>query len=73
MPMLKFTISDREPIWINPDKVLAVGPTTRGMDTSLGGGGGPGARIYVNIDNYWSVRESVEDVVAKIEQAKERP
>lgn len=32
MPMLKLTISDREPIWISLDKVLAVGPTTRGMD-----------------------------------------
>ena len=30
--MLKLTISDREPIWINLDKVLAVGPTTRGTD-----------------------------------------
>ena len=73
MPMLKLTISDREPIWINLDKVLAVGPTTRGMDMSLSGGTSPGSGIYVNIDTYWSVRESVEDVVAKIEHAKDRP
>jgi hypothetical protein len=32
-----------------------------------------GSRIYVDIDTYWSVRESVEDVVAKIEHAKDRP
>ena len=73
MPILKLTISDREPIWINLDKVLAVGPTTRGMDMSLSGGASPGSRIYVDTDTYWSVRESVEDVVAKIEHAKDRP
>jgi hypothetical protein len=44
MPLVKLTISDREPIWINLDKVLAVGPTTRGMD--LGASSAPGARIY---------------------------
>jgi hypothetical protein len=68
VPMLKFTLTDHHPIWIDPDKVVAVG-----MNMSFGGGGAPGARIYLDIDNGWSVQESVEDVVAKIEKAKDRP
>jgi hypothetical protein len=37
MPMLKFTLTDHPPIWIDPDKVVAVG-----MNMSFGGGGAPG-------------------------------
>jgi hypothetical protein len=45
MPMLKFTISDREPIWIDPDKVVAIGNgARRGTNMGLGGGGGGGGR-----------------------------
>jgi hypothetical protein len=71
--MLMFTLSDDAPIWIDPDKVVAV---RRGRKmTSLGldlGDDGPGARIYLDVENSWSVQEPVEDVVVKIEQAKER-
>jgi hypothetical protein len=74
MPMLKFTLSYGQPIWIDPDKVVAVGSGARGgTDMSLHEGGGPGAKIYLDVINCWSVQESLEDVVAKIEQAKDRP
>jgi hypothetical protein len=73
IPMLKFTRSNSHPIWVDPDKVVAV---RSGRDThNLGFGGddgAPGARIYLDVESSRSVQESVEDVVAKIEQAKER-
>lgn len=69
MPMLKFTLSHGQPIWINSDKVVAVGSRAGNM----GLGAIEGANIYVALDSHWSVRESVEDVVARIEQAKDRP
>lgn len=69
MPMLKFTLTHGQPIWINLDKVIAVG----GRTGNMGLGSIEGANIYVGLDSHWSVRESVEEVVAKIEQAKDRP
>jgi hypothetical protein len=69
MPMLKFTLSHGQPIWINLDNVIAVG----GRTGNMGLGSIEGANIYVGLDTHWSVRESVEEVVAKIEQAKDRP
>jgi hypothetical protein len=69
MPMIKFTLSHGQPIWINLDKVIAVG----GRTGNMGLGSIEGANIYVGLDSHWSVRESVEEVVAKIEQAKDRP
>jgi hypothetical protein len=101
MPMLKFTLRHGEPIWINPDTVIAVQrsayrsgpgpgsrrpgasiPTGRGLtDADLGTPARPtdpdpdlrwGANIHIDIDSHWSVQESVEDVVAKIDQARER-
>ena len=68
MPMLKFTLPDAQPIWINPDKVVAV-QRIAAYPESLPE---PGATIHGDGDIHWSVQESVEDVVAKIEQAKER-
>jgi hypothetical protein len=58
--MLKFTFPDGQPIWINPDKVIAVQPSAAG------------ANIYIDVDGHWSVQKSAEDVVARFEQAKER-
>ena len=69
MLMLKFTLTHGQPIWINLDKVIAVG----GRTGNMGLGSIEGANIYVGLDSHWSVRESVEDVVARIEQAKDRP
>ena len=60
MPMVKFTLSDGIPIWIDPDKVVAVHRRERVTG------------IHIDVDSYWSVDEEVEDVVAKIEEAKER-
>jgi hypothetical protein len=68
-PMLKFTLSHGQPIWINLDKVIAVG----GRTGNMGLGSIEGANIYMGLDSHWSVRESVEEVVAKMEQAKGRP
>ena len=69
MPMIKFTLSHGQPIWINLDKVIAVG----GRAGNMGLGSIEGANIYVGLDSHWSVRESVAEVVAKIEQTKDRP
>jgi uncharacterized protein YlzI (FlbEa/FlbD family) len=63
MPMLKFRLSDGQPIWINPDKIVAV-------RQAFLGGSSRRTHIYIDVDNHWTVQESVEDVAAKIEQAR---
>ena len=92
MPMLKFTLStgifaskSGGPIWINPDKVVAVqrgakrhrpGAHDLGLDPKptdprpTDDDLGWGATIHTAFDKQWEVQESVEDVVGKIEQAK---
>jgi hypothetical protein len=67
MPMLKLTLSHGQPLWINPKKVVAVG----GRTGNMGLGSTEGANIYVGFDSHWSVRESADDVIAKIAQATE--
>jgi len=37
MPMLKFTLSDRQPIWIDPDNVVAVGTRSGQMGETVPG------------------------------------
>ena len=61
MPMLKFALIDGAPIWIDPDKIVAV------QRSPLRFGSGPertGASIHIGVDNdsRWVVQESVEDV-----------
>ena len=59
MPMLKFTFPGGQPIWINPDKVISSQAPRELTSTSMS----------MAIGRF---RNSAEDVVAKIEQAKER-
>ena len=73
MPMLKFTLLDGAPIWINPDKVVAVQREERPLyGSERPREAGLGANIHIDVDRYWSVQDAADDVVAKIEQAKER-
>jgi uncharacterized protein YlzI (FlbEa/FlbD family) len=58
MPMLKVTLPDGDPIWINPNKVAAVQRAFLKRSSER-------THIYIDVENYWAVQESVEDVVAK--------